>query len=223
MQYILNVVNNNDAISLSTFLKNNITELIDKNYNKYTTGEQIYSDYIQGLYNTMAYIEAKLKDITQNDNIILVTKLKNALLKAIKLGSENTKEDIDDKLNSLSSLNKLNSLSQANNDNIKIFVNDYGMNHKYDPSLERPNITDVDKLMSVLKEKEKSMDGGRGNRRNKATPKSKAKPKHDDMTMKDIKELCKANQIKLSRVVEGKRVAYKKKELITKLKRKKLL
>jgi hypothetical protein len=41
--------------------------------------------------------------------------------------------------------------------------------------------------------------------------------------MKDIKELCKANQIKLSRVVEGKRVAYKKKELITKLKRKKLL
>jgi hypothetical protein len=66
-----------------------------------------------------------------------------------------------------------------------------------------------------------------GSRRNKATPKSKAKPKakpkHEDMTMKDIKELCKANQIKLSKVVEGKRVVYKKKELITKLKRKKLL
>jgi len=62
-----------------------------------------------------------------------------------------------------------------------------------------------------------------GNRRNKATSKSKAKPKHDDMTMKDIKELCKANQIKLSRVVEGKVVVYNKKELITKLKRKKLL
>jgi hypothetical protein len=41
--------------------------------------------------------------------------------------------------------------------------------------------------------------------------------------MKDIKELCKANQIKLSRVVEGKHVVYNKKELITKLKRKKLL
>lgn len=62
-----------------------------------------------------------------------------------------------------------------------------------------------------------------GSRSNKATSKSKAKPKYDDMNMKDIKELCKANQIKLSRVVEGKRVAYKKKELITKLKRKKLL
>ena len=62
-----------------------------------------------------------------------------------------------------------------------------------------------------------------GYRRNKATPKSKAKPKHEDMKMKDIKELCKANQIKLSKVVEGKRVVYKKKELITKLKRKKLL
>ena len=46
---------------------------------------------------------------------------------------------------------------------------------------------------------------------------------HREMNVKDIKELCKANQIKLSRVVDGKRVAYKKKELMTKLKRKKLL
>lgn len=44
-----------------------------------------------------------------------------------------------------------------------------------------------------------------------------------EMNLKDIKEICKANQIKLSRVVDGKRVAYKKKELMTKLKRKKLL
>ena len=43
------------------------------------------------------------------------------------------------------------------------------------------------------------------------------------MNVKDVKELCKANQIKLSRVVNDKRVAYTKKELITKLKRKKLL
>lgn len=40
--------------------------------------------------------------------------------------------------------------------------------------------------------------------------------------MKDIKELCKANKIKLSRIIDGKRVIYKKKELITKLKRKKI-
>ena len=56
------------------------------------------------------------------------------------------------------------------------------------------------------------MSGGRHN-----------KPTYDTMTMKDIKELCKANQIKLSRVVNDKRVAYKKKELITKLKRKKVM
>ena len=62
-----------------------------------------------------------------------------------------------------------------------------------------------------------------GYRRNKPTPKSKAKPTHEDMTMKDIKEMCKANQIKLSKVVDNKRVVYKKKELITKLKRKNLL
>jgi hypothetical protein len=40
--------------------------------------------------------------------------------------------------------------------------------------------------------------------------------------LKAIKELCKANQIKLSRIIDGKRVAYKKSELITKLKRKKI-
>ena len=39
---------------------------------------------------------------------------------------------------------------------------------------------------------------------------------------KRIKELCKANQIKLSRIIDGKRVVYKMKELITKLKRKKI-
>ena len=44
-----------------------------------------------------------------------------------------------------------------------------------------------------------------------------------EMNLKDIKEICKANQIKLSRVVDGKRIAYKKKELMTKLKRKKLI
>ena len=44
-----------------------------------------------------------------------------------------------------------------------------------------------------------------------------------DMNMKDIKELCKKNQIKLSRVVNDKRVVYKKKELLTKLKRRKVI
>jgi hypothetical protein len=76
----------------------------------------------------------------------------------------------------------------------------------------------VDEQTQELKE-----GSGGGSLRNKATPKSKAKPNNEDMTMKDIKEMCKANQIKLSKVVEGKRVVYKKKELITKLKRKKIL
>ena len=54
-----------------------------------------------------------------------------------------------------------------------------------------------------------------GSRRNKLN--------HADMNMKEINELCKANQIKLSRVVNNKRVVYTKKELITKLKRKKII
>jgi hypothetical protein len=47
--------------------------------------------------------------------------------------------------------------------------------------------------------------------------------RRDTMTMKDIRELCKDNQIKLSRVVKDIRVVYKKKELLTKLKRKKVI
>jgi hypothetical protein len=46
---------------------------------------------------------------------------------------------------------------------------------------------------------------------------------HRKMNMKDIKDICKSNKIKLSRVVDGKWIVYNKKELITKLKRKKLL
>ena len=54
-----------------------------------------------------------------------------------------------------------------------------------------------------------------GGRRNKS--------KYAEVKMKDIKELCKANNIKLSRVIDGKRVYYNKKELLTKLKRKKII
>lgn len=49
------------------------------------------------------------------------------------------------------------------------------------------------------------------------------KPKNPEMKMDDVKRLCKNNQIKLSKTVNGDRVVYTKKELITKLKRKKLL
>jgi hypothetical protein len=44
-----------------------------------------------------------------------------------------------------------------------------------------------------------------------------------DMNMKDIRGLCKDNQIKLSKTKDGVRVIYTKKELIKKLKRKKIL
>jgi copper homeostasis protein CutC len=69
------------------------------------------------------------------------------------------------------------------------------------------NLNELKDIGNDIANKIKIMEGGR----------------HREMNLKDIKELCKANQIKLSRVVDGKRVAYKKKELMTKLKRKKLL
>jgi hypothetical protein len=49
------------------------------------------------------------------------------------------------------------------------------------------------------------------------------KPTNATMNMKDIKRLCKANQIKLSKTKDGIRIIYTKKELITKLKRKRIL
>jgi len=58
--------------------------------------------------------------------------------------------------------------------------------------------------------------------RRKPTKKPK-KSNHSDMNMKDIRGLCKANQIKLSTTKDGVRIIYKKKELITKLKIKKIL
>ena len=203
-------------------------KVIDNNYNKYKDKEYDYNDYITALLLTIINdIEENLVNIANmSENIpeIFTSKLNEAFIIAIKLGPEETKDDIKTKLTIITEYRRLNKNIFDIRDYILENINsDYGSNHMYDISLERPNITDVKDLIRVLEEKEKSMDGGRGNRRNKATPKSKAKPKHDDMTMKDIKELCKANQIKLSRVVEGKRVAYKKKELITKLKRKKLL
>ena len=76
------------------------------------------------------------------------------------------------------------------------------------------NESDLTYIEGKLDDIEKGkLDGG--GRRNK--------PTYDTMTMKVIKELCKAYQIKLSRVVNDKRVVYKKKELITKLKRKKVI
>ena len=66
--------------------------------------------------------------------------------------------------------------------------------------------------ISVVESETLQQSGGRRNYAN-----------NTDINMKDIRELCKANQIKLSRVVNDKSIVYTKKELITKLKRKKLL
>lgn len=100
-------------------------------------------------------------------------------------------------------------------------------------SLGKPNLPDVEfeliktekvpipshnnllKYYTTQKRNEMNFDGGR--------QKPKKKPTNATMNMKDIKRLCKANQIKLSKTKDGIRIIYTKKELITKLKRKKIL
>jgi adenosylmethionine-8-amino-7-oxononanoate aminotransferase len=71
--------------------------------------------------------------------------------------------------------------------------------------------TDEEKLSNLKKVNNELIKLGGGRRH------------RDTMTMKEIRQLCKDNQIKLSRVVNDKRVVYKKKELLTKLKRKKVI
>jgi hypothetical protein len=105
--------------------------------------------------------------------------------------------------NDIKETDKLSLIGFINFFLLEIVKNNYGYN-KYKEETEY----EIPEVVSVSDKK-----GGR--RHNQ--------PKHADMTMKDIKELCKANQIKLSRVIDDKRVVYKKKELLTKLKRKKII
>jgi len=79
--------------------------------------------------------------------------------------------------------------------------------------LDEKNETLLKNIEDILSDIEKSNGISGGGRYHNNTT----------MTMKDIRELCKDNQIKLSRVVNDKRVVYKKKELLTKLKRKKVV
>jgi hypothetical protein len=67
------------------------------------------------------------------------------------------------------------------------------------------------------------LNGGRRNPKKKPAKKPTKLNRGADMNMKDIRGLCKVNQIKLSKTKDGVRVIYTKKELITKLRRKKIL
>jgi hypothetical protein len=84
--------------------------------------------------------------------------------------------------------------------------------------ISNPSIDNLDKKIGSLQ----PQFGGR-RKPTKPTAKKPKKSNHADMNMKDIRRLCKANQIKLSTTKDGVRIIYKKKELITKLRRKKIL
>jgi hypothetical protein len=192
---------------------------INDNYNSYERSEYDYKTYLETLLDI-------INDENYEMNDELYKKYKNALEKAIELGpekDENSKE-IKKKISMLFMID--NGIMPPRNN---IIEDNYGEDIFYNDEIDKIKIPLAklrtypyyNKLHKILEENENLFNGG--SRRNKATPKPKAKPKHEDMTMKDIKEMCKANQIKLSKVVDNKRVVFKKKELITKLKRKKLL
>jgi phage host-nuclease inhibitor protein Gam len=123
----------------------------------------------------------------------IVERIENIIIRYDKL-DETSKTSLFNKLNG-----KMDSIqSGMSNINDKTKLNE-----------AKSLVTEMDDLVTEM---EKQVGGRRRNQ-----------PKHTDMTMKDIKGLCKANQIKLSRVIDDKRVVYKKTELLTKLKRKKII
>ena len=195
-------------------------KLVNFNLNKYMEENQDYNTFLKKLLLIIEKNEDKGKYLSN-------------LLEAIQLGPQYT----DDEIKAKSEL-----LCMIDYGNIPTF-NDiqegYGEAHNYidGDALRNSLFEDLrkNKYYTEFKNRkgytEEKIGFAGGNRRNKAKPKSKPKPKpkpapkakHDDMNMKDIKDLCKANQIKLSKVVNEKRVRFTKKELLTKLKRKKII
>ena len=196
------------------------------NVEEYKDKKQDYKKYLD---NVLSLINKDNKEVGEkfgrpNNYQINMHLYKNAIEEAIVLGPGTTDNDIETKILMLFLIDN-NTIPSDIDDGygVNVYYNENDVNIDKDAYLKDLRSND---LYTNLVKEFKDTNGG-GSRRNKATPKSntkpKAKPQHEDMTMKDIKELCKANQIKLSKVVEGKRVVFNKKELITKLKRKKLL
>jgi hypothetical protein len=194
----------------------------------YTNHEQDYKnkefDYNDYLKLELIYIlkEAENKDLNYlKDYLRKVINLSPALAgdKFLKNYSKFTKSTIH------VDINKIDEIGIIGDEYNAIFTKDGNINIEHIKKLrgfvglfmkiqEREYGKGQYYQVSLVSNLEYSRNGG-GRRRNQ--------PKHTDMTMKDIKELCKANQIKLSRVIDDKRVCYKKKELLTKLKRKKII
>jgi len=202
-------------------LTNILAKKVAENLAGYQRGDYDYNTYLTKL---LTIIEIDKED--KNKYI----KYMRHVLEAIKLGPGDIDTDTDTDIKAKIEL--LYKFDYGNILKVTDIKGDYGEAHDYIDGDAEQNIS-IDLLRQnqyytgLEKNYKQNTAFKGGNRRNK--PKSKAKPKPtpkakpDDMNMKDVKDLCKANQIKLSKVVNEKRVRFTKKELLTKLKRKKLI
>jgi hypothetical protein len=108
---------------------------------------------------------------------------------------------------------------------VKVFTHEHDTTYKaiFEEQIESKYLTEYLKTNQPPVYEHKLPPSGGRRKPTKPTAKKPKKSNHADMNMKDIRRLCKANQIKLSTTKDGVRIIYKKKELITKLKRKKIL
>lgn len=179
-----------------------------------------YYEYLKQVKDKILSEDLKdLKDFTEKGGIII---------EGVETVDEEHKKHSQKFINLLEILDNLNKIVIDISSSYK-YRRDYLSQTVYylKPNRETPEVSYTYTSLNVLKDNiNKHYDKKIAEINPKVSIGGRKKPtkaKHHDMTMKDIKEMCKANKIKLSKVVEGKHIAYKKNELLIKLKRKKLL
>jgi hypothetical protein len=212
--------NKNKKYDYKTYLKKLLDIINDKQYD-YDENKDLFEQAFKKAI--MLGPERNRKEIERK--ILMLYMINNNIIRKLKnIIANNDEEDNDEEDNDEEDNDEEDNDGEDNYGEDNYGKDNYGKGILYNDERYKfkTPLEDLrnDPYYDTLPEIFKNFFNG-GSRRNKAKP--KAKPKHEDMTMKDIKEMCKANQIKLSKVVDNKRVVFKKKELITKLKRKKIL
>lgn len=185
---------------------------IDNLYNeKITELNEVLSKISSAEFNTQTDAFKENIDINSRDDYIIWQRNHNIRIQSLQRFSEillNLRDNMKSIYNKL-----ISDYDKMNNNTMRPLYTDNDIsNLNRDQFTQIYNFYNSQVVPQINMANQAIQFGGRSNKSN-----------HSEMNMKDIKELCKANQIKLSKVVNDKRVVYKKKELITKLKRKKLI
>lgn len=161
-----------------------------------------YYEYLKQVKDKILSEDLKdLKDFTEKGGIII---------EGVETVNKKHKEHSQKFRNLLEILDNLNK-------RVIVISNSYNYRRHYlsqtvyylKPNRETPEVSYTYTSLNILKYNINNHYDNKIAEINKVSIGGRKKPtkaKHHDMTMKDIKEMCKANKIKLSKVVEGKHI-----------------